>query len=65
LTNTAQKQQFEQLFTTLGQFAPYCGTGHKTTFGLGQTRLGWSTSPNSIATLLEQTLLAQRIEQLT
>lgn len=66
LINTVQKQQqFEQLFTTLGQFAPYCGTGHKTTFGLGQTRLGWSASPNSIATLLEQTLLAQRIEQLT
>lgn len=66
LTNNAQKQsQFAQLFTTLGQFAPYCGTGHKTTFGLGQTRLGWSTSPNSISTLLEQTLLAQRIEQLT
>lgn len=66
LINTTQKQQqFEQLFTTLGQFAPYCGTGHKTTFGLGQTRLGWSDSPNSIATLLEQTLLAQRIEQLT
>ncbi|MGB5961036.1 MAG: CRISPR-associated endoribonuclease Cas6 [Coleofasciculaceae cyanobacterium] len=66
LINTTQKQQqFEQLFTILGQFAPYCGTGHKTTFGLGQTRLGWSDSPNSIATLLEQTLLAQRIEQLT
>lgn len=65
LTNTAQKQQFDQLFTTLGQFAPYCGTGHKTTFGLGQTHLGWSASPNSIATLLEQTLLAQRIEELT
>lgn len=66
LINTTQKQQqVEQIFTTLGQFAPYCGTGHKTTFGLGQTRLGWSVSPNSIATLLEQTLLAQRIEQLT
>lgn len=65
LINTAPKQQFAQLFTTLGQFAPYCGTGHKTTFGLGQTRLGWSTSISSIATLLEQTLLAQRIEQLT
>lgn len=65
LTNTVQKQQFEQLFTTLGQFAPYCGTGHKTTFGLGQTRLGWSASPNSITTLLEQTLLAQRTEELT
>jgi CRISPR-associated endoribonuclease Cas6 len=66
LINTTQKQQqFEQLFTTLGQFAPYCDTGHKTTFGLGQTRLGWSASPNSIATLLKQTLLTQRIEQLT
>lgn len=66
LTNEARKQQhFERLFTVLGQLAPYCGTGHKTTFGLGQTRLGWSSSPNSIEMLLEQAMLAKRIEQLT
>jgi len=47
------------------ELPPYCGTGHKTTFGLGQTRLGWSSQPNSIETLLVQTLLAKRIEQLT
>jgi len=49
LTNEGRKQrQFEQLFMALGQLAPYCGTGHKTTFGLGQTRWGWSSSLHSI-----------------
>jgi CRISPR-associated endoribonuclease Cas6 len=66
LTTDAKKnRQFERLFTALGQLAPYCGTGHKTTFGLGQTRLGWLAKPNSIETLLGQTLLAKRIEELT
>ena len=32
-------------FYALVELAQYCGTGHKTTFGLGQTRLGdWSAS---------------------
>ena len=66
LTHQGTKQQhFERLFTALGQLAPYCGTGHKTTFGLGQTRLGWLSKPNSIESLIVQTLLAKRIEQLT
>jgi CRISPR-associated endoribonuclease Cas6 len=66
LTNQGSKQRhFERLFTALGQLAPYCGTGHKTTFGLGQTRLGWLSQPNSIESLVVQTLLAKRIEQLT
>jgi CRISPR-associated endoribonuclease Cas6 len=30
---------FERLLQALVQLAPYCSTGHKTTFGLGQTRL--------------------------
>jgi CRISPR-associated endoribonuclease Cas6 len=54
LTNEGTKQQhFQRLFTALGQLAPYCGTGHKTTFGLGQTRLGWLSKPNSIEALVE------------
>ena len=66
----ADHAQFTQLFHTLGQFAPYCGTGHKTTFGLGQTKLGW-TSPErtdaAVADPAAQTpqLLAQRIDDLT
>jgi CRISPR-associated endoribonuclease Cas6 len=32
--------EFERLLYALVRLAPYCGTGHKTTFGLGQTRLG-------------------------
>jgi CRISPR-associated endoribonuclease Cas6 len=56
---------YKQLFVTLGQLAPYCGTGHKTTFGLGQTRLGWTTeAPATVSTSL-QDLLVQRIEELT
>jgi len=53
----------------LGQLAPYCGTGHKTTFGLGQTRLGWSDAPSDTATTIAPTatqdLLGQRIGELT
>jgi CRISPR-associated endoribonuclease Cas6 len=30
-----------QLLLALGHLAPYSGTGHKTTFGLGQTVTGW------------------------
>jgi CRISPR-associated endoribonuclease Cas6 len=57
--------EFTQLFVALGQLAPYCGTGHKTTFGLGQTRIGWSTAVAEQATPAVQDLLAQRIDELT
>jgi CRISPR-associated endoribonuclease Cas6 len=56
---------YKQLFVALGQLAPYCGTGHKTTFGLGQTRLGWSFESTAAAPATLQDLLAQRIEALT
>jgi CRISPR-associated endoribonuclease Cas6 len=57
--------EFTQLFYALLQLAPYCGTGHKTTFGLGQTRLGWlEQEPTTSAQLLEN-MLAERIEELT
>ncbi|MEQ8958808.1 MAG: CRISPR-associated endoribonuclease Cas6 [Coleofasciculus sp. C2-GNP5-27] len=66
LTPEARKiRAFHRLFTALGQLAPYCGTGHKTTFGLGQTRPGWICQPNSLETLLVQRSLAQRIDELT
>ena len=62
--------EYVQLFYTLGQFAPYCGTGHKTTFGLGQTRLGWTDADAPTLTIDPAThtpsqLLAQRIDELT
>jgi CRISPR-associated endoribonuclease Cas6 len=56
---------YVQLFLALGQLAPYCGTGHKTTFGLGQTRLGWTAAPETVAPPHLQNLLAQRIALLT
>lgn len=71
LTRAAhQTPEWVQLFYTLGQFAPYCGTGHKTTFGLGQTQLGWtafSETDVETADFATQTpqLLAQRIADLT
>ncbi len=65
LSSAAAKQpEFKQLFYALGQFAPYCGTGHKTTFGLGQTRLGWLSRETPTVPSL-QTILAQRITELT
>jgi CRISPR-associated endoribonuclease Cas6 len=67
LNRTAQQQpEFEKLFYVLSQLAPYCGTGHKTTFGLGQTRLGWvSAQELSATTSPMQELLGQRIAELT
>jgi CRISPR-associated endoribonuclease Cas6 len=42
LTPTAKNApQFKQLAYALIQSAPYFQTGHKVTFGLGQTQLGW------------------------
>jgi len=63
-TTAAQNSEFVQLFYTLGQLAPYCGTGHKTTFGLGQTRIGWHIDSNIPAPSI-QNMLAQRIAELT
>ena len=60
-----QNEEFVQLWQALGRFAPYCGTGHKTTFGLGQTRAGWQDQPQTTEVSPLQTLLAQRIETLT
>lgn len=65
LSGTAGEQpQFEQLFYTLGQLAPYCGTGHKTTFGLGQTCHGWSSQQTRTMSEIEDSL-ATRIDELT
>lgn len=62
----AEHPEFQQLFYSLGHYAPYCGTGHKTTFGLGQTRLGWHLSQvTSAPTPTVQALLADRIDELT
>ncbi|MBW4566184.1 MAG: CRISPR system precrRNA processing endoribonuclease RAMP protein Cas6 [Mojavia pulchra JT2-VF2] len=58
--------EFTQLFYALVRLAPYCGTGHKTTFGLGQTRSGWLQEQKSaVAEQLITDMLAQRIEELT
>lgn len=55
------------LFWALGELAPYCGTGHKTTFGLGQTVAGWYTESAALETAVGQLPdgLAERIEELT
>lgn len=57
--------EMTQLFYALSHVAPYCGTGHKTTFGLGQTRLGATPSPTSISTPTIQDVLSGRIAELT
>ncbi len=62
----AEQPDFYALFFILGRLAPYVGTGHKTTFGLGQTVAGWHLKEAIPTTLpTAQTLLAQRIEELT
>ncbi|MGI0485042.1 CRISPR-associated endoribonuclease Cas6 [Pantanalinema rosaneae CENA516] len=66
LNRTAnQEPEFVQLFYALTQLAPYCGTGHKTPFGLGQTQLGWETTIAPPVTSPLQTALAERIAELT
>ena len=56
---------FQALFYALIQLAPYCGTGHKTTFGLGETQLGWRGTAATPALPTQQQLLAERIDELT
>jgi len=63
-SKASQQPEFEKLFSALGRLAPYCGTGHKTTFGLGQTRLGWLLEEASTVSSM-QNMLAERIAQLT
>lgn len=66
LSSAAQKNsQFSQLFYALGRLAPYCATGHKTTFGLGQTRCCWHLNLDSMEVPPIQVQLAQRVEHLT
>lgn len=52
------------LLAALVQLAPYCGTGHKTTFGLGQTRPGW-LQPHGPELPAMEAILAQRVFELT
>jgi CRISPR-associated endoribonuclease Cas6 len=64
-TKASQMPEFCALFYTLVQLAPYFGTGHKTTFGLGETELGWQPRPNMPEIPSMQKILAERIEELT
>ncbi|MHC5913622.1 MAG: CRISPR-associated endoribonuclease Cas6, partial [Nostoc sp.] len=57
--------EFTQLFYALARLSPYCGTGHKTTFGLGQTRLDWVKSEINLPTQVLTNLLGERIDELT
>ncbi|MEH2076535.1 MAG: CRISPR-associated endoribonuclease Cas6 [Nostoc sp.] len=57
--------EFTRLFYALARLAPYCGTGHKTTFGLGQTRLDWVEPEVSSPTQVLINLLGERIDELT
>lgn len=59
-----ERSDFVQLFYALGRLAPYCGTGHKTTFGLGQTRSEWLES-EALPEVSIQNVLAGRIDELT
>lgn len=66
LSKTAlTNREFTQLFYALIQLAPYCGTGHKTTFGLGQTLLEWVEPETNTSAEIINNLLPERIEELT
>ena len=58
--STKDNPEFIKLYKALGQLAPYCGTGHKTTFGLGQTRLGWQDRQVDITPMSIETFVIQR-----
>lgn len=65
LSKKAQENSdFVQYFYALVRLAPYCGTGHKTTFGLGQTRTGWLLT-EVLPVSSRENLLASRIAELT
>ncbi|MDJ0597478.1 MAG: CRISPR-associated endoribonuclease Cas6 [Crocosphaera sp.] len=64
-TQGRKHQEFTQLFFALGQLAPYCGTGHKTPFGLGQTRNGWFSNENIKESVNIGISISKRIEELT
>ncbi|ELS31227.1 MULTISPECIES: CRISPR-associated endoribonuclease Cas6 [Pseudanabaena] len=68
----SQNSDFERLLSALIKLANYCGTGHKTTFGLGQTRqigkneVGSEKSEKeAITTTPIQEHLIKRIAELT
>lgn len=63
--NALANIEFTQLFYALVQLAPYCGTGHKTTFGLGQTCLEWVKPESNTSAEIINNLLPERIEELT
>lgn len=66
LTTQGQKNaEFVQFLFALAKLAPYSGTGHKTPFGLGQTRNGWLLNEDIFKVSSPEILLAQRIEKLT
>ncbi|AFY68740.1 CRISPR-associated protein, Cas6 family [Thalassoporum mexicanum PCC 7367] len=54
-----------QLLQALVRYAPYCGTGHKTTFGLGQTSLGEAEGYDLALPAIAEIKLADRIAALT
>ena len=63
-SSARQHPGYVQLLYALARYAPYCGTGHKTTFGLGQTVRGWRGAEEVVA-LPPELALTQRIQTLT
>ena len=64
LAKNCDRPEYVCLYKALCLFSVYCGTGHKTTFGLGQTRLGWQTQLSNATTIAGEVLLAQRIKEI-
>lgn len=60
----SDRSEYIRLYKALGLYSVYCGTGHKTTFGLGQTRSGWHTKPSNVMAIAPEILLAQRTKEI-
>ncbi|MEN9224252.1 MAG: CRISPR-associated endoribonuclease Cas6 [Thermostichus sp. DRC_bins_24] len=62
--STQLEPQEQQQIRALLAYAPYAGTGHKTPFGLGQTRLGWESESRAQPVAAAEEYLAERIREL-
>jgi len=60
----SKNSDFEKLLFALIELAPYCGTGYKTTFGLGQTKLiNTSEAEKPIEKAITSTPLQEHLTQ--
>jgi CRISPR-associated endoribonuclease Cas6 len=55
--------EYVQMVRSLVVCAPYFGTGHKVTFGLGQTRSGWGLEPVAAEPVMEPVVVSAEVQK--